>query len=94
MSKGKEYMRRYILGLLAMIMAAALVPSGAVMAAQEDAGISMQADQASGEDKKDEDTKEEDTKEEDTKDDKGKDEDKRMTARQITRRRPRRKNLV
>ena len=77
MSKGKEYMRRYILGLLAMIMAAALVPSGAVMAAQEDAGISMQADQASGEDKKDEDTKEEDTKEEDTKDDKGKDEDKK-----------------
>ena len=47
MSKGKEYMRRYILGLLAMIIAAALVPSGAVMAAQEDAGISMQADQES-----------------------------------------------
>ncbi len=72
MSKGKEYMRRYILGLLAVIIAAALVPSGAVMAAQEDAGISMQTDQESGEDKKDEDKKEEDTK-----DDKGKDEDKK-----------------
>ena len=72
MSKGKEYMRRYILGLLAVIIAAALVPSGAVMAVQEDAGISMQTDQESGEDKKDEDKKEEDAK-----DDKDKEEDKK-----------------